>query len=658
MTDRLDPHARDEQVARLFSVIFDPGDLVEVRTIGPGQDIRQDWMEWTGDAGDLRGILDAVEPLVDRQHGLYFGANPRKTRGGRAEHVALARCIFVDFDTGADGSAGCSKQDALQRVEDAGLPWPSAVVESGGGVHCYWRLAEPMLDLAAWSSIQRAVIRKLQSDKVVHDAPRVMRLPGMLNAKRGRLALVVEASDLRVYDLAEFDAVVREAEQRATDMQERVAAVEVKPGGMSAMTRGLVEQGRLLNGGGRRQSLFTAACDLKAHGWNERDAVDLLLPVGQRLGLAGDEIDDLRRQFHNAFKQERAPYAFDRPQQDPQQEKRESPLPTLDEQLQAFTAFRSRNAGRRFVGLQTGFDRLDDMLSGLSGLSIIAAAPGAGKTSLTLQAGLQILNRNPDALFMFMSCEMRAIDMTGRLLTMSTGLDLRRLLLPGQSTAAADDAVIEKAASEMHHISRRVRMVPPDLIIEASSRGDLAGWMLRRTLEAMEETETREVVLVLDNMQQAPFASTRHDGMFTTDIERDRYSIESMMRLQHGLASQAERASTIVVSEVSKAAMKEGSADMTAVIGSIRSVYKADTVMVMAPADRGSDKKPDRLFAPLSDKPGKPDFGKRCVDLVVTKARAPGERGRLLFAFDHRLHKMEQFHEALAVRVPSGEEWA
>jgi hypothetical protein len=685
-TPRLDAEQRDEQVAQLFCVIFDPGDLVEYRPLHSERNRdskRQQWHLWTGDAGDLRGILDDIEPLIPQGYNMFFGANPRKTRGGGGEDVALARCLFCEFDKplhGADDpDAICSRQEALQRIEDAGLPFPSAVMESGRGVHCYWRLTEPMTDLAAWSAIQKAVIRRLQSDPIIHDRPRLMRLPGMFNAKRGRIATLVHADPQRVYDLAEFDAVVEEARRAEEARQERVAAVEVKPGGMSEMTRGLVEHGTLLNGGGRRQSLFTAACDLKAHGWSKQDAVKLLLPVGKRLGLSVDEVDDLRRQVHNAFSRPREPYAYDpmerevevvRAGEKSNAETRVSPrLPTLIEQLQAFKQYRAGNAGRTLVGLETGFSRLDEKLSGMSGLSIIAAAPGAGKTSLTLQLGLQTLYRNPSCCFLFFSCEMQAREIAGRLLTMRTSMDYRRLSLPGLSRggidpllAKADDEVIEQAIDDLQAVASRMRMIPPEMIIEASS-GDLASWMQRRSMEVMEETGSTEVVCILDNLQQAPFQSTRNSGEWLTDLERDRYAIESMMRLQHGLAGQADRAATILVSEVSKAAMKEGAVDMTAIIGSIRSVYKADCVMVMSQAERRGVKRGNSwttvdLFAPRSSDPTAADFGRRCVDLVITKARAPGDKGRLLFGFDHRLHRMDEIDEATAVRVDRDNESA
>lgn len=287
---------------------------------------------------------------------------------------------------------------------------------------------------------------------------------------------------------------------------------------------------------------------------------------------------------------------------------------------------------------------------------------------MTLQLGLQILHRNPKACFVFYSCEMMAREIAGRLLTMKTSLDYRRLALPGlvrggaidPKVAAADNEVIEQAIRDLQEVAGRMRMVPPDLIIEAANRGDLAAWMQRRTEQVMEETGTTEVVCILDNLQQAPFCSTRPDGSFTTDIERDRFAIESMMRLQHGLASQADRVATVVVSEVSKAAMKEGTVDMTAIIGSIRSVYKADCVMVAAKAERrekvGKSWRHVDLFAPKSDNPTAADFRRRCVDLVFTKARAPGDRGRLLFAFDHRLHRMDEVSEAEAIRVERDEE--
>ena len=56
-----------------------------------------------------------------------------------------------------------------------------------------------------------------------------------------------------------------------------------------------------------------------------------------------------------------------------------------------------REAGRSTIGLPTGIPSLDRVLNGLSarGLYILGGAPGAGKTSLSLQIAFEVAQRAP-----------------------------------------------------------------------------------------------------------------------------------------------------------------------------------------------------------------------------------------------------------------------
>ncbi|UCE62337.1 MAG: hypothetical protein JSU63_11605 [Phycisphaerales bacterium] len=65
---------------------------------------------------------------------------------------------------------------------------------TGGGYHFWWRLSEPLCDLALWTRHQTRIIEAVNSDPNVRDPSRVMRLPGFTNTKpgRGNLVEVVE----------------------------------------------------------------------------------------------------------------------------------------------------------------------------------------------------------------------------------------------------------------------------------------------------------------------------------------------------------------------------------------------------------------------------------------------------------------------------------
>ncbi len=155
---------------RFIVSVFEPHDLVEVRLI-PAR--RRLFSKVSAITARDRELDDANA----NGENVYIGANPRRCNGGKAEDVALARCLLVDLDK-VDPDTG------LQRICGSGLPTPTCAVASGHGLHAYWRLVEPITDLKAWTASQKRLIALLGADPVIHDPPRIMRLPRFMNHKR------------------------------------------------------------------------------------------------------------------------------------------------------------------------------------------------------------------------------------------------------------------------------------------------------------------------------------------------------------------------------------------------------------------------------------------------------------------------------------------
>lgn len=171
----------------IASVLFEPMDIVEVRAIHSVRkgDIVHRWTT----AQELSTLYDELQRLNRKGYNIYFGVNPRRHVGGtKKEDVALARCLFADFDDKDDPMIrpgdGCGRYEfVLNRIIDAGLPEPSLVVSSGGGIHTYWHLDEPITEANAFKAAQKQIIHLLHSDNSVNDFPRIMRMPGFLNVK-------------------------------------------------------------------------------------------------------------------------------------------------------------------------------------------------------------------------------------------------------------------------------------------------------------------------------------------------------------------------------------------------------------------------------------------------------------------------------------------
>ena len=152
--------------------VFLPDDIAEIRLLPSAKSFFVLAKDLHKQNGNLTGQNDAG------QH-IYIGANPRKATGGtKAEDVACARCLFVDFDN-------ISVADAMELLVSLVFPEPTLILNSGHGAHCYWRLTEPITDLLEWTQYQKRLIATLDSDKSIHDPPRIMRLPSFTRTAVG-----------------------------------------------------------------------------------------------------------------------------------------------------------------------------------------------------------------------------------------------------------------------------------------------------------------------------------------------------------------------------------------------------------------------------------------------------------------------------------------
>lgn len=279
---------------RLLPYIFAEDDIIEIRTLG-AQRVR----EWTNlkDAPDIIADLTKLGGGTD----MYFGANPRNVKGGgEAKHVSIARCLYADFD------GGTTVEQAKMRIEESLIPEPTAIVATGGGVHAWWRLSEPCLDMDIHCAHQKALASRLGSDKCIHDAPRLMRLPGFVNTKYDHrpLCYVASLDTDNTYSLSDFPDPTEGESERVS------VVVPPVPKSMSNLSHRFLNEGYVMPAG-RRQTVFTVACDLAARSWDEGDAVKVIEERAQTLGLSEFDFKDLSRQIANAFKQPRLPCVGD-----------------------------------------------------------------------------------------------------------------------------------------------------------------------------------------------------------------------------------------------------------------------------------------------------------------------------------------------------------
>jgi len=206
-----------EELHSFSECIYSPGDWIEWRCIHPGSHrIERDWFL-------AKRMADQAERLTKLNvagFNIYAGANRRSEAGRTTDAgVDLCRTLFVDFDHLANEEGASFDDLACGRIEAAGLPAPTLRVFSGHGIHCYWRLTEPVKP-AEWVQAQERLIATLGSDPTIKNPERIMRLPGFENVKDPAHPVpcfVVEADPSRVFALADLLACCREVKRDPID---------------------------------------------------------------------------------------------------------------------------------------------------------------------------------------------------------------------------------------------------------------------------------------------------------------------------------------------------------------------------------------------------------------------------------------------------------
>jgi len=162
--------------------IFEPDDIIELRYIKKGKPpiVQKNWML----AAELPDAAEELMSINNRGFDIYIGPNPRTAKGLSGDvNVKLARCLFCDFDHIEPGD-GCGPSEFVSMdIFEAGLPEPNLYLNSGNGIHVYWRMTNSITDMAAWTEMQERLNFRLEADPTIKNPERIMRLPGFINWK-------------------------------------------------------------------------------------------------------------------------------------------------------------------------------------------------------------------------------------------------------------------------------------------------------------------------------------------------------------------------------------------------------------------------------------------------------------------------------------------
>lgn len=288
---------------------------------------------------------------------------------------------------------------------------------------------------------------------------------------------------------------------------------------------------------------------------------------------------------------------------------------------------------RGWLGLRLpSFKALDAKLCGLRGLMLLGAAPGVGKTQLTLQLGMDAMYGDPGVGLVYLSLEMSKQELGTRLVCVASGLSYRRLRLGDHAVAPGPDGLklgsgdrrlLADGQAQLRNLQNRLKLFgSEDVGALVAGDGDPSRWYAPLA-EMVEDAKRRmgvaRALVVVDNLQ-AIAVEPPHGRPWASDMDRDRTVIEGLTRLQHDTDD-----AVMVVSEVTKGKFSK-TEGQESLLGTGRNAYRADAVMLLQRrnAEGGDD---------------------RQVDLIVDKGRDGMVRGKVALEWSDGFGRLSEVAE-------------
>lgn len=179
---------------------------IDLRALANSGDMKQ----FSFVAGNHQRVDEFAELHADRN--VFFGVALRSNRTGcSAKDCKALNALFADIDYKHTAEA-----DARRVLASFPL-LPTAVVNSGGGLHCYWALTEPFIftdatALAMAKQMLKSLAQAVAGDLDSAEPARILRLPATSNQKYSpaRLVTVEELAPNRRYSLDEIVSALPE----------------------------------------------------------------------------------------------------------------------------------------------------------------------------------------------------------------------------------------------------------------------------------------------------------------------------------------------------------------------------------------------------------------------------------------------------------------
>ena len=196
-----------EQTSRWLDRLYEDGDTFELVAIKNGKAHRKTYtyggLQHTYNGEKTVEVREAIRNAEEGGWNVYASAMPLNI-----QETGTYDRVWVDMDA-LDGIWPWGTDAEVQWPQPATLVKTS---EEGGGFRwqAIWKLAKP-LDPEQARSVMKRLANQIGADGGVHDARRILRVPGVVNAKRGTPARLMDTHEgtvsLDAFDLPTETAV-------------------------------------------------------------------------------------------------------------------------------------------------------------------------------------------------------------------------------------------------------------------------------------------------------------------------------------------------------------------------------------------------------------------------------------------------------------------
>jgi hypothetical protein len=271
---------------------------------------------------------DEVNLFVKRHEGkrnLYYSVNPIKTamtKKPAKTDIAAIEYLLADLDPLGDETPDDAKARYLEQLNGNFEPKPTAIVDSGNGIQCLWKLDEPiLLDAKAKDSIiadvearSATLMLRLGARAGTQNIDRILRLPGTTNLpnakklKAGRVACPTKLLGFNgvSYSLDAFPTGTPDHARQQDDKENRRAAVDVDALPVSDriknLIRGIDDPDYVYPSRSERvMAVLVAMVSTRCINEQMRDVMfDKSLPIGEHVREQPKPVEYLARQIRQA----------------------------------------------------------------------------------------------------------------------------------------------------------------------------------------------------------------------------------------------------------------------------------------------------------------------------------------------------------------------